>query len=190
MIADDLVVSNTPRRIRRTSNSSADRYGFLVDSRRGLRHEGDTGWKKRRCREEGGRERECVSEQRGEREREGVFGGAGVAVAHGDASGVFPWRRELPAGVAWRAQGGAPSPRPPLSFSEALLSSFFPRRTSDFATMLTPSSERVPSFRSGQGGRRRVISVHQAGETEGSLPVEDSRTLEESDRESGTGDVG
>lgn len=47
VIADDLVVSSTPRRIRRTSNSSADRYGFLVDSReRGLR-QGDTGWMKR-----------------------------------------------------------------------------------------------------------------------------------------------
>jgi len=40
-----LVVSSTPRRIRRTSNSSADRYGFLVDSREGgLQHRRRRGW--------------------------------------------------------------------------------------------------------------------------------------------------
>lgn len=40
---NDPVVSNTPRRIRRTSNSSADRYEFLVDSRKGGSRRGPEG---------------------------------------------------------------------------------------------------------------------------------------------------
>jgi len=37
-----------------------------------------------------------------------AFVGCGGGLARGDASGVFPWRRELPAGVAWRASEGGP----------------------------------------------------------------------------------
>lgn len=45
-IANDLVVSSTPRRIRRTSNSSADRYWVPGGLARWGASAGGSGWKK------------------------------------------------------------------------------------------------------------------------------------------------
>lgn len=125
VIADDLVVSSTPRRIRRTSNSSADRYrvpGGLA--REGGLRQGARGWKKQRGergRRDGGGKgvAEWMSAEENERASGGVCGVRGWPGAHGDASGVFLWRRELSAGVAWR--GGKLPPRHYLSFSRVLL---------------------------------------------------------------------
>lgn len=46
VIANDLVVSSTPRRIRRTSNSSADRYWVPGGLARWGASAGGSGWKK------------------------------------------------------------------------------------------------------------------------------------------------
>lgn len=86
VIADDLVVSSTPRRIRRTSNSSADRYRVPG----GLAREGGLrqGARGGRSNEEGGK-------------RDG--GGKGVAewVSAEENERWCLWG----AGVAWRARG-------------------------------------------------------------------------------------
>lgn len=127
VIADDLVVSSTPRRIRRTSNSSADRYGFLVDSREGALQQGDTGWKKRwRGRDERGK-RVCEWTSRRTREKWWCLWGAGVVGARGRLRGVSMATEITGRGGLARTRGRpALSPRGHRSFSgPALLSLSF-----------------------------------------------------------------
>jgi len=101
-----LVVSSTPRRIRRTSNSSADRYGFLVDSREGglqQRGGGGSGWKKQR--------REGVSRgwvPRRTRERRWCLWGAGVVWRAGTPRGCFHDDRNYRQGWPGAHQRGDP----------------------------------------------------------------------------------
>lgn len=125
VIADDLVVSSTPRRIRRTSNSSADRYGFLVDSREGGFSRGTRGG---RSGEEGGRkgerERGWVNTQKNEREAV-VFVGCGGGWRTGTPRGCFHDDGNYRQGWLGVHEGTPRSPRR-LSFSgPALLSLSF-----------------------------------------------------------------
>ncbi|KAG7202081.1 hypothetical protein KM043_004753 [Ampulex compressa] len=93
--ADDPVVSSTPHRIRRTSNSSADRYEFLADSRKGGPQEGSGAVeggpgkrKDRRRKRRGEANRKVVleGEERGEQAENGEHG---VNASDGNGNPAF-----------------------------------------------------------------------------------------------------
>jgi len=90
VIADDLVVSSTPRRICRTSNSSTRIDTWVPGglARRGA-SAGGSGWLKQRG---GWKARGLEAGVNEENERAAVvFVRCGGGLARGDASGVFLW---------------------------------------------------------------------------------------------------